>query len=744
MAESATVILRLLGRFEFVAKDGSSAGLPASGRRGRALLAYLAMRPDFSETRERLATLLWGDRLDRQARQSLRQCLLSLRKDCEAIGVELVRADQVVVRLHGAALSVDARALPVLAQSICAHDIDAAIGLYRGEFLDGLHIDSEAFTSWVAAERERLHGCAALALGKRVEASDQAGDGPRAIAAAEQLAALDPQDEGAQRVLLGILARHGGREVALARAAALTRRVRQEFDAEPEPATQAMIAAIRQGDIPVLPRGVIAPRTGAMATASAALPDAAARQPPRQVRRSAIAIAGGAAVVAAVVLALGWRLHRSTAPDHAAATSLQSWQPPGLLATVGIDQAEIAAHGLSAVIVLPFTVEGSADDTASKRLAQVLTDGLIDDLSHLPQVRVIARQTSRLYGDHRVDVATIGAELGVRYVIDGSIQYQAPRLRIAVSLSDAASRLTVWSQHVDHDYDQRFEAQDEIIHAVTRALHLSVIDAEDRRRPPGPRDPAIDDLLARGWAAMTRLVDLGTNAGADGYFTQVLARDPGNVSALIGLGGYHAGVAALFLVPDEQEHLAKAERLLRQSIARAPASVMGYYYLGIVDKLRGQLPAALADFTKVVERDPSLPLAYAQVGHLIAHMGKLDEGMEDVRYAIRLNPKDPNMSLISLIAGELELERGRDAAALSWLERSVSLAPLDPFPHAALAAALMLNGRTEEAAQQVADLRRLTPWLTLDRMLARLTVTAEAEHEPRRLIEGLRKAFAAG
>ena len=129
MADKPAVSLRLLGRFEIATNGAVSVGLPASGRRGRALMAYLALRPDFTETRERLATLLWGDRLDRQARQSLRQCLASLRKDCKAIGLEFLRIDQETVGFDPASLNVDARALPMLAQSAEPCDVDAAIGL---------------------------------------------------------------------------------------------------------------------------------------------------------------------------------------------------------------------------------------------------------------------------------------------------------------------------------------------------------------------------------------------------------------------------------------------------------------------------------------------------------------------------------------------------------------------------------------------------------------------------------------
>src|SRR5262249_43160856 len=150
--------------------------------------------------------------------------------------------------------------------------------------------------------------------------------------------------------------------------------------------------------------------------------------------------------------------------------------------------------------------------------ADVITDDLIADLSRLPQIRVIARQTAHFYGGKAVDVGTLGSELGVRYVVDGRVQLQGQTLRIEASLVDTASRLEVWSQRFERDYDDRFAAQDQLINAIARALHLGVINVEDRRRPPAQRDAKVDDLLAHGWAAMANLVTLGTTSGADGYF----------------------------------------------------------------------------------------------------------------------------------------------------------------------------------------------------------------------------------
>jgi TolB-like protein/DNA-binding SARP family transcriptional activator len=735
-----------LGPFEVTARADAPISITISARRGRALLAYLALRPEYRETRERLATLLWGDRSDKQARQSLRQCLLSLCKDLEPSAADVLLIESDTVALDPAVLDVDVRRLPTLAQSDETEELEEAARICRGEFLDGLRFESETFEDWASAERARLASLAALALDKLANRHDRRHAGAQAIEAAERLVALDPLSESAQRLLLRFLARHAGRDAALARAEALRQLVRRELDTDLEPATSQLIEEIRAGieratgaeAVPLRPEP-LEPRRAATASTEGMPAVAPTPNRPRALRRGLAACAAAAAVVILLLVTKD-----EPSPGPAAGSTSVSWQPPGILARVGIDQAALAANAISAVIVLPFNAVANADGGgADQRLAALITNDLINDLSRVPSLRVIARQTSQLYGGRPVDVAAIGAELGVRYVIDGDVQYQVPKLRITVSLIDAASRLEVWSQHFEREYDERFAAQDEIVNGLARALHLGVLNAEDRRRPPTKRDVKVDDLLARGWSSMAKLITLGTSSGADHYFEEALARDPENVSALIGLGGYHAGVVAMFLVSDADGHLARAEELLQRAKSLSPSSIMTYYYLGIVHKVRGEWQAALDDFTKVVKEDPSLPLAYAQVGHLASRMGRLGDGMEYVRYAIRLNPRDPNSGLISLMAGEIELEQHHDEAALMWLRRSVELVPLGPFEHAALAAALALNGESEMAAQQANETRKLAPWLTLDRMIERLTLGAKPGEEPGRIIDGLRKAFTA-
>ena len=225
-------------------------------------------------TRAELATLLWGSCPDQQARQSLRQALVLLRKDLGSPNA--LFADKEVVRLHPGAWSVDALEFEASANSTDLEDLERAVELFGGEFLAGLAIDEEGFDDWLQAQRNRTHAAAGRALANYAERSDAARSGQRAMAAAERLLLLDPLREDWQRLALRLCARHRGQHEAMARAKAFEALLRRELDVEPEPETEALIEKIRRGEFaPIAREGRVA-ESGA---GSSAVQDAVSLRP---------------------------------------------------------------------------------------------------------------------------------------------------------------------------------------------------------------------------------------------------------------------------------------------------------------------------------------------------------------------------------------------------------------------------------------------------------------------------------
>src|SRR3984893_14619410 len=259
--------LRLLGTFAIEAHVGRSIPISLRSRKARALLAYLAMKPEYRARREELATLFWGDNPDALARHSLRQCLISLRQDL-CLASEILVVDREAIGLRTQFVSVDARRFMSLARSAAPDELAEAVELWRGAFLPDLALDIEEFGTWNRHEAERLATAAGARFRGHCRNPDAKGDGERAMAAAERLGALDPTREDRQRTALMLFARHEGREAALSRAKRLTDLLRSELGVSPEAATRALIDAIKRGDF----ESAHAPDLGRLAVQSVAKP----------------------------------------------------------------------------------------------------------------------------------------------------------------------------------------------------------------------------------------------------------------------------------------------------------------------------------------------------------------------------------------------------------------------------------------------------------------------------------------
>ncbi|MGB6938397.1 MAG: BTAD domain-containing putative transcriptional regulator [Xanthobacteraceae bacterium] len=204
--------------------------------------------------RERLATLLWPDRVDRQARQNLRACLASLRADLGAAADELLLIDGETVAIKDR-LTVDSRRLRKLSRAEAA--VDDVAALYRGQFLADLEIESETFRDWASAERVAIEANAGAILSASAAQKDQSGDAAQAIEYASRLTAVDPLREDWFRLSLRITARHLGREQALAQVRNFISLLKKELDVAPEADTVDLIERIKAGRNMASTAGVI-------------------------------------------------------------------------------------------------------------------------------------------------------------------------------------------------------------------------------------------------------------------------------------------------------------------------------------------------------------------------------------------------------------------------------------------------------------------------------------------------------
>ncbi|HKZ04738.1 MAG TPA: BTAD domain-containing putative transcriptional regulator, partial [Methylomirabilota bacterium] len=230
----ARIGLRLLGGF-LLRADGRPRPLPA--RKAQALLAYLAVRGGRAHAREALTALFWADAGERQARQSLRQIMVRLRRALAGSRRALVVQGDTVT-LHPTALDVDVATFERLLRRGTPEALEAAVALYQGPLLDGVHVVAPGFEEWLESERARLAELALDALRRLMDHHLKRGRPEAAAQAATRLLALDPVQEDAHRTLMRLHAQAGRRATALRQYQTCVALLQKELGVEPEASTR--------------------------------------------------------------------------------------------------------------------------------------------------------------------------------------------------------------------------------------------------------------------------------------------------------------------------------------------------------------------------------------------------------------------------------------------------------------------------------------------------------------------------
>ncbi len=715
MSKLSHVTLRVLGTFVIEANAGRPIAILVRSRKARALLAYLAMKPDYRARREELATLFWGDNPDSLARHSLRQCLISLRQDL-CLASEILLVDREAIGLRAQFVSVDARAFMSLARSAGPDGLAQAAELWRGAFLPDLALDIEEFDSWHRQETDRLSAVAAGVFEALCRNADANGDGDRAIAAAERLVALEPTREDRQRTALELLARHRGREAALSRAKLFTDLLRNELGVSPEPATRALIDAIKRGDFEQAHARHRAKPAAQRVVKPISLPNPAPHLLP--VREKASSVPAPAVLTVA-------QAPRNTAPavppfwrrqPLAATWVIMAFLAIGTIVALGLangpklslPQAELQRS--QALVVLPFAADspGQPDDPA---FARALTHNLIGYLSRFGKLRVISEQTSDFYRDRQMDVAHLMTDLGVQYAMVGRVQGSDSALRIDFQLVDTATRTNVWSDHVQRERSDPTLVADEAARGIARVLAIEIdrLGALRVRAKPSS-ELTLRELVGRGYLALHRGSTRENLSDAMTSFDEALRRDPHYQPALLAVARVHIIAAMNFVDLDFSPDLGKAEQLLNASLAKSPNSISALYSLALLQKYRRQYQASMRSLQRCLELNPSFLPAQGQIANILTRMGQPQKGLEQILQTIRVaTPNDPTIGIWYLFAAEAELELGHDRAALDWALRANAVTPGSPLVQAWLASIYTAIGDKPNAAKYVAALTKIAP-----------------------------------
>ena len=669
--------LKLLGGFSAHGPHGEP--LEIVGQKDRALLAYLALSPGVAHGRDKLAALLWSDHGERQARDSLKQCLLRLRRVLAAIQPDAVAGDRQTVAFQPDDIEVDAVRFAQLAAT--SDGLDQAVDLFQGDLLDGLSVRAAAFEDWLLVERQRLRQLAIDALSQSLAQAQAAGLRDSVASRARRLLSLDPLQERACRALMQLHADRAERAQSLKLFETFRDRLQQELGVKPELETLRLYDAIRLQRAGT-PLTLTAPETPV------------APAPAEQSAKPSIAVL----------------------PFLAAGDDPEAEQfADGLTEAIIIDLSQVSGL-FTAARHSVFALKGQPQDTA--RIARELN------------VRYVISGSVRQAGDRLritaqlIDTGTSGHVWGMRYdrslsdifaLQDEISKTIADVLKVQLlpsEMESIASRST--SSSAAYEYFLR-----------GRSFYLRGLDKRCLRiaRDMYAKAVEIDPGYARAHAGI---------AICDGYLTMsdprmswatVLRQSDYALELEPNLAEAHA---ARGLALNGAGRLKEAVLSFQQALELNPNLFEACFFWGEVCQVQNQREQAVALFQRAAELRPNdyrslgfLATAYKITGDQDQAMAAARRCFERVEAAVKLHPDNAG----ALAFGAIALaEMGQTQQAEDWATRAIMIGPDDHLVQYNVACAQVMLGNADAAVTHLEsafaaspDFRRwLAEWLAHD------------------------------
>lgn len=443
--------------------------------------------------------------------------------------------------------------------------------------------------------------------------------------------------------------------------------------------------------------------------------DGAARQSP--VRTGLINAKRPGHLAAAVVLimillaagAIGW---------------LMPWQDSG---------APSANSSEVGIAVLPFA--NMSGDPGQDYFSDGITEDLISDLSRISGLFVIARSTMFTYKDRRVGAHKVGEELGVPYVLEGSVRRSGGQVRINAQLIETASKSAFWSDRYDRALTDVFALQDEVTQRIAAALTVKLTKEESERlaRPKKVDHEAYDTFL-KGLAALRRY-SRGTIDEAKGYFEKAAKLDPGYARAYAALAYSHAFAVLVGWSTNPAADTQRALELIQRAIELDDTLPQVHFARSTVYRSVRQHEEAIASARRAIALDHNYADGYAALAISLNYAGYPDEGIAAIRKSMRLNPRFSFFEIWGLAQGYFLLGRYEDAAL--ELQKVVERNPSFVQGHKLLAATYGQLNRLDDAQWEADEIVNLLPGFRIRDELQRTPFEAPGRDL---YIEGLRKA----
>jgi len=374
------------------------------------------------------------------------------------------------------------------------------------------------------------------------------------------------------------------------------------------------------------------------------------------------------------------------------------------------------------IVVLPFANIGG--DPAQEHFVDGVTESLTTDLSRIRGAYVVARNTAYTYKGKPFDVKTIGRELNVRYVLEGSVQRGGNRMRVNVQLIDAETGNHLWAERFDKPLADLFDMQDEIVARLAAALSAQIVAVEARRAEEAPNPDSVD-LYFQGLAWLNKSLTPDNVAQARSCFDRALAADPDNVDALVGSASAEALDGVNSFATDPAAAFAAAEAKLGQALSKVPDHAQGHMWLGLVEIWTKRASEGIAECEYALALDRNLVNAHAAIGFAKILTGRAAETEAHIAEALRLSPRDIMNYIWLTHVSNAKLHLGRFDETVAWCRRAIEVNRNYPRAYFELAAAHAQLGRIDEAQSAVKAGLALNPSYTISRARALWTAMSD-------------------
>jgi TolB-like protein/Tfp pilus assembly protein PilF len=624
-----------LGGFELRSAEGRPVALKS--RKARALLAILSAQRGLRMSRVQIASLLWADRAEPQARGSLRQALAELRRALGPAGADVVCSAGETVELDAARIASDiARFEALLAEGHRAA-LERAVALHRGTFLEGFDLREDSFDEWRMQETSRLEAQLMTGLTQLASLCEADGDLEAALVHVDRLLEIAPLREEMHRRAMQLCRRLGRTTEALERYERLRSRLAAELDVEPQADSQRLYAALRSA--------------------------------------------------------------REGAPGHEEAP-----------ASSGPANPDLHGGGKPSVAVLPFV--NLSGDPAQEFFADGMTEDIITELSRFRGLFVIARNSTFVYKGRAVDTREIARELGVKYVLEGSVRSGAGRLRVSAQLINAANRSHVWAERYDREPSDLFSLQDEIVRTLVAAIEPELDDAE-RRMAASASPERLDAWGAyhRGMWHVYRFTKEDTERALE-LFMQAIEAVPNHTPGWVGRAFAHFSNAFLGFVEDRGAERRLCLDAARRAVELDPRDAAAHWALGRAYSLELDYDRAIPELETAVELNTNDAQSWYQLGWVRVRAGRPREAIEPLVLAERLSPNDPLRFAFLIARAQAHFSLGEYSRALALANRATRLPHAHAQIEAVRIACLVKDGQEQAAREAMAAFRADHPDFT--------------------------------